>query len=106
MRIETPEPRYKLTMIPETPADFKQVLEELCDEWYGCYFTIDDGPTIYGIDVRDGGYIIAECVERADYWREHFKTPEKMLAECTHINGRPLSGYLGRMKFHPECDCA
>ena len=107
MKILTPEPRYNLTMIPETPDDFKQVLAELCnDEFYGCWFEVDGHDVSYGLFPVKGGFEIGEGVERKDYWHKWYDSANSLLHECRHIKGRPLVDLLSQMRFHPSCDCA
>ena len=107
MKILTPEPRYNLTMIPETPDEFKQVLAELrVDRWYGCYFSIGNSQKNHGIIFCDGGIEIWEMTGKKGFWRETYRTPDELLQKCVHFGGRPLASFLGQMSFHPDLDCA
>lgn len=105
MRIETPEPFYKLKMIPESPADFHEAIESLCDD-YGCLVTISGDSRFFGIEHTDTGFRIFENVERRDYWRENYSSLPEMLEKCRHFGDVPLSRHLGKIAIQPICDCA
>jgi hypothetical protein len=105
MRIEKKGPWYEHKFIPESLADFKQAIEKLCQS-YGCFVTIQGVNETYIIDKRADGFVIAENVERNDYWRERFATLGEMAEKCVHIERRPLADLFGRIGIQTICDCA
>ena len=105
MKIEKKGFWYEYRYVPESLADFKQAVRLLCHS-YGCFVTIAGVATSFIIDQAEGGFVIAENVEKKNYWRQSFASLDEMAEKCSHVDGVPLKSLFGRLGIQTICDCA